>query len=131
MASYILPPVTNVGYFVPDHAGMLFINHRFRSLRHSHIRRNTKANATAKIRLHKSPGTHHENIRSLLRSASLYNDLVRATAPQKNDKLQNYRISFNFRFCSAVNEVGNLTLYLTMKLPRLSGVLLSGIPRLG
>ena len=43
----------------------------------------------------------------------------------------NYNISFNFRFCSSVNEVGNLTLYCTMKFPLVPGFLLSGMPQPG
>lgn len=42
-----------------------------------------------------------------------------------------HRISFSFRFCSIVKLVGNLTLYVTMKLPRSFGFLLRGMPRLG
>lgn len=42
-----------------------------------------------------------------------------------------YKISFNFPFCTAVKLVGNFTLYITTKLPLVSGFLLSGIPRFG
>lgn len=42
-----------------------------------------------------------------------------------------YRISLSFCFCCAVNDVGNLTLYLTMKLPRDPGFFEIGMPRPG
>lgn len=42
-----------------------------------------------------------------------------------------YRMPLRASFCSAVNEVGNLTLYLMMKLPLWPGFFEMGMPRLG
>jgi hypothetical protein len=42
-----------------------------------------------------------------------------------------HRISFNFLFCSKVKLVGNFTLYVTTKLPLVSGFLLNGMPKFG
>lgn len=42
-----------------------------------------------------------------------------------------YKISRSFCFCAVVSEVGNLTLYLTTKLPRWPGFFEMGMPRPG
>jgi len=41
------------------------------------------------------------------------------------------RIRFNSSFCFGVKLVGNFTLYVMIKLPLVSGFLLSGMPRFG